>query len=269
MNKLSFIHLTDTHVLKDYQGSFLEGLDKNSSNPSDQLIKILQFAEARKNKLDFLLVTGDLVHEGDVEDYQHLKSLLEEHTSLPIHLNLGNHDVTPAYWEAFHQKLNCEDELFYTVDIDGFRLIVLDSSYDKSGTGRVSEEQLAWLKDVLAVPSQFGSLVTVHHPIDEDMSFGDHSLVNSEELLKVLDNEEIIAVLSGHIHKNWIKSYPHFLLSAAEGTCFGVEFDGEKADFTDNSAFNICTIENGQLQIEVTRVPENNQVLFSYELNLA
>lgn len=268
MSKLSFIHLTDTHVLKEYQGSFLEGLDQIQSNPSDQLIKILQYAEARKDKLDFLLITGDLVHEGDVSDYQHLKSLLETYTNLPIYLCLGNHDVTSAYWEAFEQKQNCQDELFYTANIQGYRLIVLDSSFDKSGTGRVSEQQLSWLKDVLAVPSQNGTIVAVHHPIDEEQTFGEHSLTNSRQLLEVLENDEIIAVLSGHIHKNLIKNYPYFLLSAAEGTCFGVEFNGESADFTNNSAFNICTIQDGQLQIEVTRVPENNQVLFSYDLTL-
>ncbi|UOQ49044.1 metallophosphoesterase [Gracilibacillus caseinilyticus] len=268
MSELKFIHLTDTHVLREYEGSFLEGLDKINTNPSSQLTKILQFAENNKEQLDFILISGDLVHEGGVGDYQYYKALLEEHTTLPVYLSLGNHDVTAAYWETFHGKTDCNDELFYTEAINGYRLIVLDSSYDKSGTGLVSEEQLTWLKAQLAETTENGSIVVVHHPIDEEQTFGEHSLKNSKELLNVVQNQdEVFAVLSGHIHQNLIEQYPGFISSAAEGSCFGVEFDGVQAHFTNNSAFNVCTIQNKQLKIQVNRVPETNKVLFSYSID--
>lgn len=267
MSELKFIHLTDTHILKTYEGSFLEGLDKVEANPTEQLKKVLQFAESKKDMLDFLIISGDLVHEGDLEDYEYYKSVLETYTKLPVYLALGNHDVTEYYWEAFHNKKDCNHELYYVEEFKGYRIIVLDSSFDKSGTGFISEDQLAWLTNILKTPSDNGSIIVVHHPIDEEQLFGEHSLTNTEQLLEALQSDDVVAVLSGHIHQNSIQNYPNFVSSAAEGTCFGVEFDGDKVNFTNNSAFNICTIKNRQLKIQVNRVPEMNQVLFSYGLD--
>ncbi|MGN8648039.1 metallophosphoesterase family protein [Gracilibacillus sp. HCP3S3_G5_1] len=268
MSELNFLHVTDTHVLKQYKGSFLEVLDIPNFTPSDQLTKILQMAKQGMKNLDFILITGDLVHEGNVEDYRHLKEIIELNTEIPVYLALGNHDVTAAYWEAFHHKKECQDEVYYQQEIGGYRLIVLDSSYDKSGTGYVSNEQLIWLKDLLNVPSEKGSIVAIHHPIDLQHSFGNHSLKNSEEVYQCLQTEEVLAVFSGHIHQHLIDQLDPFMLSVAEGACFGVEMSNGMMNFTNNSGFNICTLKDGKLKVQVTRVPEMNKLLFSYDLNM-
>lgn len=267
MSELKFIHLTDTHILREYTGSFLEKLAEKSDSPTDQFVKILKFAEAKKDELDFLLITGDLVHEGDLADYEHYKAIIEEHTSLPVHLCLGNHD-TAAFWKVFHNK-DSEEELYYTKEINGYRLIVLDSSHDKSGTGAVSEVQLNWLKDELKTDSENGTIVAVHHPLDKKQSMGGHSLTNTDELLEALKSDDVIAVLSGHIHTNKIEAFPNFISSAAEGTCFGVEFDGGQATFTNNSAFNIVTVKGRDMELQVTRVPGQAKAIFEYDLSVA
>lgn len=101
MEKLRFAHLSDTHILREYKGSLIETLTGVDNNPTETLKKILQAITQDEKALDFILISGDLVHEGTVEDYVFLNKLLEEHiTDIPYYLALGNHDVTEAYWEG-------------------------------------------------------------------------------------------------------------------------------------------------------------------------
>jgi len=267
MNKLNFLHLTDTHILRDYKGSLLEKVEGPNGNPVDLLMGILKNVKSSTQKPDFILISGDLVHEGNPSDYVYLKQIIEDHVKdIPVYTALGNHDVTAAYWEGYEGKTNCTDHLFYETDINGYRLIVLDSSHDHSGVGMVDSKQLDWLADVLKTPAENGSLVVVHHPIEAGESKDGHALTNSKEFLNIIKGTDVIAVLSGHTHQNKLSSFGKILLSTADGTAFGAGMSGESMQLTDRTGFSICSVDENGLAVKTARFPDQETSFVSFSL---
>ncbi|CRK81425.1 metallophosphoesterase family protein [Neobacillus massiliamazoniensis] len=265
MNKLNFVHITDTHILQEYKGSFLEKMVRPNSNPSDNLIKTLENVKSLPHKPDFILISGDLVHEGKASDYEYFKQIIEDHViDIPVYTVLGNHDVTAAYWEGFAGKANCTDQLFYETDINGYRLIVLDSSYDHSGVGMVDSEQLNWLANVLKTPAEKGSLVVVHHPLEAGEVNDGHALTNSKELLSIINDSDVIAVLSGHTHQNKISNIGDILLSTADSIAFGGNVSNESFQMNDRTGFSLCTVDENGLAVQTVRFPDDITVFLSF-----
>jgi 3',5'-cyclic AMP phosphodiesterase CpdA len=272
MTKLNFLHLTDSHILRETDENFLESsigrpAESSLGSPAERLIGAIQYSKKVEPELDFIVISGDLVHEGDTSDYAYLKHILDEETpDIPVFLALGNHDVTEAYWEVFAGKHNCTDKLYYETTIKGYRVIVLDSSHDKSGIGMVDEEQLVWLKNVLSTPAENGSIVIVHHPVETgafDLNFG---LVNSKEILDVIDGTDTLAVVSGHIHRNQLKHFGKVALSTVEGTAFGADVDDEEIRINTRTAFNICTLDENGLSVHHVRYPDEVNVMHKISL---
>lgn len=93
--------------------------------------------------------------------------------------------------------------LDYAVDVgEDLRLIVLDLARRDGGSGgMVSADQPAWLERRLASAQRRWILVTSHQPLV--------SSVGGDQLLALLDTSpRVIAVLSGHTHRNRIVPRP-------------------------------------------------------------
>jgi 3',5'-cyclic AMP phosphodiesterase CpdA len=91
------------------------------------------------------------------------------------------------------------ERLDYAVDVgEDLRLIVLDLARRDGGSGGlVSADQPAWLERRLASAGRRWILVTSHQPLA--------SSVGGDQLLALLDTSpRVIAVLSGHTHRNRI-----------------------------------------------------------------
>ena len=68
------------------------------------LEKILSVVQSQP--LDFIVISGDLVHEGEEVDYHQFKKILDEsRIQVPVLLALGNHDNKEAFCNVFEQKL--------------------------------------------------------------------------------------------------------------------------------------------------------------------
>lgn len=267
MTNLNFLHLTDTHILQNYNGSLLEKINGPKGSPTDFFRKILANIKTLTQKPDFILISGDLVHEGDDGDYAYLKKIIEEYVGdIPVYTALGNHDVTAAYWEGYEGKPDCKEKLFYEKDINGYRLIVLDSSHDHSGVGKIDAEQLAWLEDVVKKPSENGSLLVIHHPLESGEVMDGHALTNSQEVLNIIQGTDVIAVLSGHTHQNKVSSFGDILLSTADGTAFGVTVTNETMEMNDRTGFNLCTVDENGLAVQKVRFPDEINPLISFSL---
>ncbi|MCJ7842963.1 metallophosphoesterase [Lederbergia sp. NSJ-179] len=265
MTKLNFLHLTDTHILQNYNGSLLEKLDGPNGSPTDFFRKIL--AKSLTQKPDFILISGDLVHEGNASDYSYFKQIIKDHVrDIPVYTALGNHDVTAAYWEGYEGKANCSDQLFYEKDLNGYRIIVLDSSHDHSGVGMIDARQLAWLEDVVKTPSENGSLLVIHHPLEASEGTDGHSLTNSQEVLTIIQDTDVMAVLSGHTHQNKVSSFGDILLSTAAGTAFGVTVTNESMQMNDLTGFNLCTVDENGISVQTFRFPDDITPIINFSL---
>ena len=107
MSQLHFVQLSDTHIRKDYTAGTLHDMFTDLISPDKKLRQIL--SELREEKLDFIVISGDLVHEGNEADYQKLKNIIDAiDFQVPILLALGNHDNKKAFCNVFEQNLKNE-----------------------------------------------------------------------------------------------------------------------------------------------------------------
>jgi 3',5'-cyclic AMP phosphodiesterase CpdA len=125
---------------------------------------------ARLNALDprpdAVVITGDLVDQGEPEQYVHLKSLLAQ-LEIPYYLLVGNHDDRRTLRETFSEReeLRTGGEFVqYALDIGPLRLVALDSMVPGQSAGLLCNARLAWLETQLDVARGKPVIVALHHP---------------------------------------------------------------------------------------------------------
>ena len=101
---------------------------------------------------------------------------------------MGNHDERAAYSrELFGEESDAPQDRVY--DVAGLRIVSLDTSVPGWHHGEITDEQLAWLRDVLATPAEHGTILALHHPpIPSPM-------VPVAEMIELLDTDRLAAVL--------------------------------------------------------------------------
>lgn len=199
---MKFIHISDTNVRKEYSQDLTDASLQGLVNPKKNMKHLLK--NVSWQDVDFAIFTGDLVHEGTKEDYTYFKKLVKKNipSSIKVLYVLGNHDKKEAFYSAFYEKKS-NDPYYYTEEIDGYRIIVLDSAVPLKEAGTINKEQLNWLKNILSQPSPKGSIVFLHHPIfwntkDEKQI----ALTNGPEVLQILENSDTFVIFCGHTHMN-------------------------------------------------------------------
>ena len=95
-----FLHVTDTHLCFDAEAPDICCTEQ-------ALRSLYQTAFAWDHRPAFVLITGDLVHEGTSADYARAKTLLQEldeqyHTK--TYPALGNHDNRENFNSAFREQ---------------------------------------------------------------------------------------------------------------------------------------------------------------------
>jgi 3',5'-cyclic AMP phosphodiesterase CpdA len=102
------------------------------------------------------------------------------------------------------------------VEVPGARLAIIDTSIQRSATGQVTDEQLAWLADVAADAQRDGLPVLLfghHHPWDpasatrEPGYFG----INPDDSERLVDlvaaHRSIVGYFAGHTHRNRVRRF--------------------------------------------------------------
>ncbi|MDR2080039.1 MAG: metallophosphoesterase [Treponema sp.] len=272
MKDIRFAHISDTHIRRDYRNASVDFFDPACS-PQDALGEILTGIAGKKDRPDFVLFSGDLVHEGDAEDYALFRQIVEEALGdIPAFFVLGNHDRRAAYYQGkpslpgLSSKPGGPDgprPYYYSAEIRGLRLIVLDSGVDKSGghsgVGFIDGTQLAWLRGELGRKSPLGSILVLHHPPCIELQTGmlSHCLSNSRDLKDVLEGSDVRAIFSGHTHQNSVTTFsgiPHF---TAGSSAFGIMLDDTHIHITNRRDYNECLINERGLYVH-TETPSDS-----------
>lgn len=195
----------------------------------------LSRAVARVNSLptrpDALLITGDLVDGGSEPEYERLKGLLAP-LQVPAYLALGNHDGREAFRSTFRDLDYWRpDEPFlqYAVELDGARLLVLDTHVPGKPSGALCRDRLDWLSERLAEDRTTPTVVAMHHP---PVPSG-HVKMDPSRLLDGAERfKEIIAaapnverVLAGHLHGAVTVRFAGTVLDVLPGAAHQVMLD--------------------------------------------
>ncbi|MEU4013707.1 phosphodiesterase [Microbacterium sp. NPDC028030] len=214
------LHVSDTHFVGD--GDLLHDRidsDKNLAELFDGFAKSNTRPEA-------IVFTGDLADTGRPDAYRRLRELVEpaaERLDAQVIWVMGNHDERVAFRQSLLDETADESEPVDRVfDINGLRIIALDSTVPGHHHGEITEEQLAWLSDVLAVPAPDGTLIALHHP-PVPSPLGLIALVelkNQERLAEVIRGTDVRGVLGGHLHYSTHSTFAGVPVSVASATCY-------------------------------------------------
>lgn len=274
---MNFVHITDTHFRH-------QPMERNEHFPLDKIVdwdgvrlrEVLR--SAKSQKLDFVVITGDLVHESNAEDYRLFKILLDEELpDVPYYVALGNHDRRAAFFQGFWGKQAENAPYYSTFDQDGLRIIALDSCLEDGYVkGQLGEAQLDFLKAELANPSPKGTLILMHHPMELVYKFGHgmvdgHGLVlgnDAEALSTLIAQSDVHAVLSGHTHFPSIHSGGGALFATASGSAFGLDPTNQSTMIFQNTAsYFMGRVEEGKVFIGQVNMPFSGEVLFEIDLS--
>lgn len=212
-------HVSDTHLLAG---------DARQYDAIDTVTRFVLALE-RVSRMDpppqALVFTGDLADLGEPEAYRTLRELVEplaERVGAQVVWCMGNHDERSAYSrELFDEESEATQDRVY--DVAGLRIVSLDTSVPGWHHGEVSDEQLAWLRDVLATPAGHGTLLALHHPpIPSPMCPVAEviELLDTDRLAEVLRGTDVRAILGGHYHFTSHSTFAGIPVSVAAATCY-------------------------------------------------
>ena len=155
---------------------------------------------------DAMVITGDLVDFGRVEEYAHLRKLLSP-LPMPYYLLPGNHDERGALRAAFpdHAYLRqWEPYIQYAIDQWPVRIVAIDTVIPGEGGGRLDEARVGWLDRALAREPKKPTVVVMHHPPFPTLigHMDRIGLQGSEALAQVIARHpQVERVLCGHLHR--------------------------------------------------------------------
>lgn len=228
---LRVAHISDVHI----------DLDKKSNELFSRALRNLQ---THAPTFDFVLNTGDCVMDAmfqSLEDAQARFDVYERMMSsltLPVYHAIGNHDVwgwglpkdqiealqsDPLYGKGLPQQRLGMPARYYTFEKAGWQFIVLDSthladqSFFQPYTGKLDEEQFAWLEQTLNnIPADRPVCVASHIPLfganglldGDNEASGDWVLpgawthIDARRLWKLFwQHRNVKICLSGHSHQ--------------------------------------------------------------------
>ena len=206
-NNLRIAQVSDAHF-SSYEDNTSYKMLKNSGEILDDVISQINTSGA----YDFIMFTGDLVNTPKVSELEkftmHANKLV-----YPWYAIDGNHDIGidgPLTKYKFisvlgenNDKMKQKNIYYSFTPKKGYRVICLDSIIDYKITtnGKISNEQLEWLRNELDKYKKETIILCTHVPVTEPYSSSSHKMENEYELKRILKTHtNPIIVLQGHYH---------------------------------------------------------------------
>jgi 3',5'-cyclic-AMP phosphodiesterase len=218
-------HISDPHLLA--HGRPLYGtLDVEKS-----LERGLTQLELSGRRPEAIVVTGDLADLGEPDAYVRLRAIVEpaaERMGATMIWVMGNHDERPAFTKHLLDLEPSTESQDRVYDINGLRIIALDSTVPGYHHGELDDAQLDWLAEVLATPAPHGTVLALHHPpvpsLVEVMSILE--LRNQPRFAEVVRGTDVRVILGGHLHYSTHGMFAGVPVSVAAGTCYSLDVGG-------------------------------------------
>ncbi|MFC9893692.1 phosphodiesterase [Nocardia sp. NPDC127579] len=237
-------HISDTHLIAG-DGELYGAVDAER-----RLREVLEQAAATRIRPTAIVFTGDLTDKGEPGAYDKLRAIVEPFArdlGAPIVWVQGNHDDRAILRGTLLRERPSTAPLDRVHMIDGLRVIALDTSVPGYHHGEISDEQLAWLRSILATPAPFGTILAMHHPpvpcvMDLAVTV---ELRDQRRLADVLDGTDVRAILAGHLHFSTSATFAGIPVSVASATCYTQDLgvaDGGQRGRDGAQAFNLVHI---------------------------
>src|SRR5580658_6462745 len=196
------------------------------------LTRCVAALNALKPRPDVVIMTGDLVDQGDPEQYAHLKTLLSP-LEIPYYLLVGNHDDRTALRGEFSDRPELRtggDFVHYAADIGPLRLIALDSIVPGQSAGDLCEARLEWLARQLDEAQGKPVVVALHHPPFEcGIGHMDALRLDPQAAQKlaalIARHPNVERVICGHVHRPMFVRFGGTIASAVPAPAHQVALD--------------------------------------------
>ena len=251
-SEFQLVQLSDPHI----------GASWADRDPAATLAASVDAVLRLHDRVDAVLVSGDLTEDGAPADYRTLARELAR-LPAPVHVIAGNHDDRDALRDQFGLAGAPGDPVQYAAELGPLRLVALDSTRAGSAAGELDGERLAWLDAELARAAAVPTIVAVHHP---PLATGSEAwdaiglpARDRRALAAVLARHPQVArVVSGHIHMTIVSSLAGRPVLAAPSTYVQAELDlgAPRIAFGDEPpAFAVHALAGGELASYVRSVP--------------
>ena len=220
--QFSLLHVSDTHLLGAGKKLY------TVIDAEERLVELLHRVRTSEHDVRAVVFTGDLADLGEPDAYLRLRDAVEpvvQQMGASLIWVMGNHDERAPFSEVLLRQSGSTEPLDAVYDIDGLRLIVLDSSVPGYHHGELRPGQLEWLRDLLATPAPLGSLVALHHPpIPTPVDImGVLELQDQHALWDVVAGSDVRGILGGHLHYSTHTSYRGVPVSVAAALCYNLD----------------------------------------------
>jgi 3',5'-cyclic AMP phosphodiesterase CpdA len=138
---------------------------------------------------------------------------------------MGNHDERAPFAKALFDSddAGCQDRVH---EVDGLRIVALDTSVPGYHHGELLPEQLAWLADVLATPAEHGTLLAMHHPPLPLPMIRAAELIelhDQQALADVITGTDVRGILAGHLHLPTWSTFAGVPVSVTAASCYTID----------------------------------------------
>jgi Icc protein len=205
--RLTFVHITDTHLGPSPDYEFY------GYQPARALHQLVDLINSFPTQPDFVLHTGDVVHDRSADSYAIAQSILGD-LRVPLYVVSGNHDdraLLRKFFGAPMHPVHSDDPgapLDYVFEIEGERFVVLDGKHPdvRDPLGKLRESQLDWLRSETGADGP-PLTVLLHYPpfaMNSPWLNDNMPLVNGDDLHAALlpARDRLRGVFFGHLHRS-------------------------------------------------------------------
>jgi len=214
------LHISDTHLLAG--GGRL--YDRVASE--QHLRTLFDEFEASGARPEAIVFTGDLADLGEPDAYDRIRRIVDPvaaRVGAQVIWVMGNHDDRSAFRRGLlGDPLGVTRPVDRVDDVNGLRVITLDSTVPGHHHGEVSPAQLDWLAEELSIPAPHGTILAMHHPpvpsvLDLAVSV---ELRDQAGLAEVIEGSDIRSIIAGHLHYSSTATFAGIPVSVASASCY-------------------------------------------------
>ncbi|MDQ6658071.1 MAG: phosphodiesterase [Actinomycetota bacterium] len=213
------LHLTDTHLVSGPAPLY------GAVDSAARLQKILAEVEASHAHPDAVIFTGDLADKGEPAAYDKLRAIVDpvvRSLGSSVIWAMGNHDDRRAFRSGLLDLPTSDSPVDSVTEVDGLRIITLDSTVPGHHFGAIDDGQLRWLAAHLEHPAPSGTVLALHHPpVPSVLDLA--ALVELRDqaaLAAVLRGSDVRSILAGHLHYSTTALFAGIPVSVASATCY-------------------------------------------------
>lgn len=213
------------------------GFDRD--NPHELNVRrvnmVIDQLNTMRPKPSLLLVTGDLVENGDdLDAYRHMRALIGRWQG-PLIWAIGNHDDRANFRKALPDVPTDENGFIqHETDHGGVRWLVLDTLDAGRHGGTICELRASWLEARLAERVEVPTVIVLHHPpvdtgIDWMSALACEAWVQRLETL-IRPAAQVVAMVAGHVHRPIATSFAGKPLAVCASTAPWLALDLDDID---------------------------------------